>query len=183
MKIVSKELLQDLVERTRKNINEAEKYNQLPIEKLNWRNTPESWSILECLEHLNLYGDFYLPEIENRMLTSKRKNVPVFTSGLLGNYFAKMMLPREKLNTMKTFKDKDPINSDLDKRCIDRFIAQQHKTLELLDMARNKDLSKIKTSISISKWITLKLGDTFRVLIYHNQRHIAQCNKIANGYS
>lgn len=73
MKIASKELLLDLVERTRKNINEAEKYNQLPIEKLNWRNTPESWSILECLEHLNLYGDYYLPEIENRMITSKEK--------------------------------------------------------------------------------------------------------------
>ncbi|WP_106792199.1 DinB family protein [Aquimarina sp. Aq78] len=182
MKITSKDLLLDLVERTRKNINEAEKYNQLSIEKLNWKNTPESWSILECLEHLNLYGDYYLPEIEDRMLRSKRKNASVFKSGLLGNYFAKMMLPREKLNTMKTFKDKNPINNDLDEKCIDRFIAQQHKTLELLDIARNKDLSKIKTSISISKWIKLKLGDTFRVLIYHNQRHIVQCNRIANKY-
>ncbi len=182
MKIASKELLQDLVERTRKNMNEVEKFNQFSIEKLNWKNTPESWSILECLEHLNLYGDYYLPEIENRMLTSNRKNEPIFKSGVLGNYFAKMMLPKEKLNKMKTLKDKDTINSDLDKKCIDRFIAQQHRTLELLDIARNKDLSKIKTSISISKWIKLKLGDTFRVLIYHNQRHIAQCNKIANGY-
>lgn len=46
-------------------------------------------------------------------------------------------------------------------------------------MARNKDLGKIKTSISISKWIKLKLGDTFRVIIYHNERHIVQANKIA----
>ncbi|RXM56703.1 hypothetical protein BOQ60_25350, partial [Chryseobacterium sp. CH1] len=30
------------------------------------------------------------------------------------------------------------------------------------------DLEKTKTSISISKLIKLKLGDTFRFVIYHN---------------
>lgn len=114
------------------------------------------------------------------MLKSNRKSTPIFKSGILGNYFAKTMLPKEKLNKMKTFKDKNPINSTLDKKCIDRFILQQQKILELLDIARNKDLSKIKTSISISKWIKLKLGDTFRVIIYHNERHIVQSNKIAS---
>ena len=182
MKISSKELIQDLIERTRKNINEAEKFNHLTMEMLNWRPAAESWSILECLEHLNLYGDFYLPEIENSMLKSDGKSNPVFKSGVLGNYFAKSMLPKEKLNKMKTFRDKNPINSTLDKNCIDRFILQQQKTLELLDIARNKNLGKIKTSISISKWIKLKLGDTFRVVIYHNERHIVQANKTARRF-
>ncbi|TRX59453.1 DinB family protein [Fulvivirga sp. M361] len=180
MNIASKDLLQDLVKRTQNNLKEAEKFNELSIEMLNGRNAPGSWSILECLEHLNLYGDFYLPEIENRMSASNKEGTPIFKSGFLGNYFAKSMLPKEKLNKMTTFKDKDPINKTLDKKCIDRFIRQQKKTLELLDIAGNKDLSKVKTSISISKWMKLKLGDTFRVLIYHNERHVVQANKIAH---
>jgi hypothetical protein len=183
MKIASKGLLQDLVERTQKNINEAKTFSQLRIEMLNWKKTPECWSILECIEHLNLYGDFYLPEIESSMSKSNRKNTTVFKSGVLGNYFAKSMLPKEKLNKMKTFKDKNPINSDLDKKCIDRFIQQQQKILCLLNIAKNKDLSKIKTAISISKWIKLRLGDTFRVVIYHNERHIVQAKKIVNAYN
>lgn len=178
MKVSSKDLIQDLIERTQKSIQEAEKFKLLSDKELNTRNSSDSWSILECLEHLNLYGDFYLPEIENRMLVSNSKNVTVFNSGMLGNYFAKIMLPREKLNTMKTFKDKNPIHSVLDKKCIDRFIQQQRKILGLLDIACHKNLTKIKTSISISKWIKLRLGDTFRVVIYHNVRHIAQANKI-----
>ncbi len=178
MKIASKELIQDLIERTRRNINQAEKFQELPIEVLNARGSSESWTVLECLEHLNLYGDFYLPEIESRIQVSKSNGASMFNPGLLGNYFAKSMLPKQKLNKMKTFKDKDPINSMLDKKCIDRFIQQQHKTLELLNMASNKDLNKIKTVVSISKLIKLKLGDTFRVLIYHNQRHIEQANRL-----
>lgn len=178
MKIASKDLLQNLIERTKQNIMEAEKFNLLPIATLNKRNSPESWSILECLEHLNLYGDFYLLEIEKRMETSTTESATIFTSGFLGNYFAKSMLPKEKLNTMKTFKDKNPIHSVLNKTHIDRFIQQQQKTLELLNIAKDKNLNTIKTSISISKWIKLKLGDTFRVIIYHNERHIVQANKI-----
>ena len=44
--------------------------------------------------------------------------------------------------------------------------------------SKNVNLDKIKTAISISKLIRLKLGDTFRVLIYHNERHIKQAEKV-----
>jgi hypothetical protein len=177
MTISSEKLIQDLIESTRKNINQAEKFSTLSIEKLNWKAEQESWSILECLEHLNLYGDFYIPEIKICILNSKTSQEKNFSSGFLGNYFAKSMLPKEKLNKMKTFKDKNPIGSDLDKKTIQRFISQQEQLLNLLDESRKIDLNRTKTAISISKWIKLKLGDTFRVVVYHNERHIMQANK------
>lgn len=43
------------------------------------------------------------------------------------------MLPKEKLNKMKTFKDKNPLNANLDKLIIDKFINQQIKLLDLLN--------------------------------------------------
>lgn len=177
MVIATKQLIQDLVERTERNIEQAEKFNPLSIEKLNWREEQDSWSILECFEHLNLYGDFYIPEIKNRIEGSKTKPKESFKSGILGNYFAKSMLPKEELNKMKTFKDKNPIGSRLDKDTIDRFISQQEQILSLLDKSREINLNKTKTAISISKLIKLKIGDTFRVVIYHNERHLVQANK------
>jgi hypothetical protein len=182
MKVKTEALIADLIERTRKNLNEAENLKQLSHVELNWKPEQESWSMLECIEHLNLYGDFYLPEIENRIRQSKYPTTPNFKSGWLGNYFAKSMLPREKLNKMKTFKDKNPLGSQLDKTTLDRFIQQQKKTLDLLDKARKASLNRTKTSVSISKWITLKLGDTFRVVIYHNQRHLVQALNVLKAY-
>ena len=53
----------------------------------------------------------------------------------------------------------------------------------LMFILSSLDLNKIKTAISISKWIKLKLGDTFRVVVYHNERHIKQANKILDKKS
>ncbi|MBU2906930.1 DinB family protein [Arenibacter algicola] len=176
--MLSKDLLQDLLERTQENKNKAEGLKTLPSETLNWKSSPDSWSILECLEHLNRYGDFYIPEIEKRMASSQQRPAENFKSGWLGNYFAKTMLPQKKLNKMKTFKSMDPIGSTLDKEVLTKFISQQQALINLLNKSKEVDLTKTKTGISISKWIKLRLGDTFRVVIYHNQRHMAQAERV-----
>lgn len=177
MKVKSATLVSELIELTKQNINHVEALNQPPLYAINKKAGKTIWSALECIEHLNLYGDYYLPEIEQRILKSKTDPNTYFKSGILGNYFAKSMLPKAPLKTMQTFKDKNPNGSLLDKTTLERFIAQQEKTLELLDKAQHVSLNKTKTSISLSKWIKLKLGDTFRVVIYHNKRHIVQALK------
>lgn len=179
MKTSNELLIEDLINRTKEILNEVNLFLQLKTHQLNWKASENEWSILECIEHLNRYGDFYIPEITQRIAASNKKEGSLeFKSGLLGNYFAKSMLPKEKLNKMNTFKSMNPLDSNLDKSTLEKFIAQQKQILDLLQQARNIDLNKTKTSISISKLIKLKLGDTFRVVIYHNERHIVQANKV-----
>lgn len=96
----SEQLLQQLIEQTRQVINQVEKLKNYDLQRLTWREHASAWNILECLEHLNLYGDFYLPQIESKIKNSNTTTEAVFKSGLLGNYFAKSMLPKEKLNKM-----------------------------------------------------------------------------------
>ena len=178
MKIKADSLLSDLKETTRQLLNKAELLQQKPISVLYWKENQDSWSVLECLEHLNLYGDFYLVEIEKSIKLAKNSAEPIFKSGMLGNYFAESMLPKAKLNKMKTFKDKNPINSKLDKKVIDRFMQQQKQLIDLLEKARLVSLNTTKTSISISKWVKLKLGDTFRFFINHQIRHFKQIENL-----
>ena len=178
MKTSTDFLVAEMIERTRQNLNAAAHYKTLSDNQLNWRKAEGSWSVLECLEHLNLYGDFYLPEFDRRISNSKYTAERKFKSGMLGNYFAQSMLPKEKLNKMSTFKDKNPAASQLDKRTINRFIEQQKKMLVLLERARKVSLNRTKTSISIPLPVRLKLGDTFRFVIYHNYRHIVQAERV-----
>jgi hypothetical protein len=174
MKIQSEILILDLIETTRQNLNFAELLKQKNEAELNWKANSESWSVLECLEHLNLYGYFYIQEIEKTILSSKQNSEAEFKSGMLGNYFAESMLPKQKLNKMKTFKDKNPLNSNLDRKVIDEFINQQIKTIDLLNKSKIVSLNKNKVKITLTKWIKIKLGDTFRFVINHNIRHIKQ---------
>ncbi|WP_420571037.1 DinB family protein [Kordia sp.] len=173
----SQQLLQNLLELTRENLNAAESFKNQPIENLNWKQDAKSWSALECIEHLNRYGDFYIPELTTKISTSKHKSAEVFKSNWLGKYFSKTVSYSENLNKMKTFKSMNPLNSKLSIETLEKFINQQHQIIELLDKAKLVNLDKTKTAISISKLIKLKLGDSFRVVIYHNERHIKQAEK------
>lgn len=171
-------LLNELIELMHEHLAFAESLLLKTDVELNKRLTNESWSVLECLEHLNLYGNFYLPEIKNRIETSTTKATTEFKSGWLGNYFAQSMLLKQNLNKMKAFKSMNPIHSSLSKNTVTVFIDQQKQLLDLLNAARLVNLNKVKTSISITTLIKLKLGDTFRFLIYHKKRHIVQAQKV-----
>nr|WP_314491891.1 DinB family protein [uncultured Chryseobacterium sp.] len=171
-------LIQSLTEQTTQIIKQVEKLKNYDLDTLTWKENKTSWSILECLEHLNLYGEFYLPQIERKIKGSNSKSEVEFKSGFLGNYFAKSMLPKEQLNKMKTFKDKNPLNAKLDKAVIDKSLNQQIKLLDLLSQSRNVSLNKVKIQTSISSLIKLKLGDTFQFFINHIIRHLKQIDKI-----
>ncbi|HUM51198.1 MAG TPA: DinB family protein [Chitinophagales bacterium] len=178
MKNLSEQLLQNLIEQTRSHLNYAISLQDVNEDALNHRLLQDSWSILECIEHLNLYGNYYLPEIEKQLTTFKAISDKKFKSGWLGNYFAESMLPKEQLNKMKTFKSMNPIHSQLSKQVLNTFIEQQQKMLQLLSLAHDKNLNNIRIPISINKWIKIKLGDTFRFVIYHNERHIQQAKRL-----
>ena len=177
----SRVLLQELTTLTNDNISVIENLQKLAFETLNFKPDADSWSVLECVEHLNKYGRFYIPEIRKRIKTSTHQPSEIFKSGLLGNYFAKSMLPKDKLNTMKTFKNMNPNHSKLDVSVLDDFLHQKEEMLQLLEDAKTVNLTKTKTAISISNLIKLRLGDTFRVVIYHNLRHIVQAKKVVDN--
>lgn len=174
MKIASPQLLNELTALTRQHLSFAQRLTGLPLQALTQKTRATNWNVLECMEHLNRYGHFYLPEIKKRLKESNGAPAPVFKSGWLGNYFANSMLPKEKLNRMKTFASMNPLNNHLDKEVIETFIAQLQIMLHLLQECRSVNLNKVRTAISISSLIKLKLGDTLRVVIYHNERHIKQ---------
>lgn len=171
-------LIEEIIVATNSHILTAEKLKEKSDIELNWKQNSESWSVLECLEHLNLYSDFYIPEITKVISNSNSNHRSEFKSGLIGGYFVKSMLPKKQLNKMKTAKDKNPINSKTDKSAIDRFISHQYNFLKLLEASKNVDLNRIKTKISITTLIKLRLGDTLMFLNNHTLRHLMQIDRI-----
>lgn len=132
------------------------------------------WSVIQNLEHLNMYYDYYIPAITRSLDQAKKdKSASTFTSGWLGKYFTNSMDYRGK-GKVKAFKDYIP-SVDLDpQKVMGSFLANQNEIASLLDLAREHNLTKIKTAISLTKWIKMRLGDVFQFVIMHNERHIVQ---------
>jgi hypothetical protein len=169
-------LIEEMLTLTDKCSDAVRKFKGLPEHQLNYRKSPTSWSILECIEHLNRYGDFYLPALEKAILSHAPKYpARIYKSGLIGDYFARLMkITNGKMVRMKTPADKNPLGSALSVTTIDRFLKQQDMLRSLLHQARQADLTNTKVPISLTKLIKLRLGDTFRFFVYHIERHVIQ---------
>src|SRR5262245_27508274 len=145
MKIENNKLIDDLLRRVETCTRKAKGFETLANDQLQHKDG-DRWSILECLEHLNLYGDFYLVEIEKQIIANQGKGTSnVFKSGLLGNYFANLMEVRDgKMTKMKSPKDKNPSSLDLSITTVSRFLKQQERLVTLLNQSRSVDLTKTK---------------------------------------
>jgi uncharacterized damage-inducible protein DinB len=108
----------------------------------------------------------------------KRAPSAVFNSGVLGNYFTNMMLPKDgKISKkMPAPQSHTPVRIHDAHKVIAEFVAGQTKMMELLKTAENADLGKLKIPTTLPMSVKLRMGDTFRFLIAHQQRHFLQIN-------
>ena len=169
-----------LIENLKKDIDillECADFFRKEIDALLIQPEPGKWSVTQVLEHLNGYGRIYLPAMDRAIAMSQSKREAWFNSGFFGNYFTNSMKPKnvfEVKNKMKAFKAHSPDNNLNPAKVLDEFVEQQHKFLQLLDMSKQKSLNAIRIPLSFTKLIRMKLGDTFRFLIAHEQRHFIQ---------
>ncbi len=181
MKYNSNVLLDSLQADVRQVLFHANQLKQGPFFLLQQQPSTDKWSVAQVLEHLNFYAGFYITAIEEKLHLNRSAVTVYFTPGILGNYFTKLMKPTAQGSISK--KMKAPANAIPSEqpdatKVLDEFISHQHHLLNLLQVARSANLGYIRIPTSLSKFIALKLGDTFRFLIAHEQRHFVQINAI-----
>jgi hypothetical protein len=96
-----------------------------------------------------------------------------------------MMMPKnvyEIKNKMKAPKDYRPERGVNVEAVFKEFFQHQTKLIQLMETARKRNLETIRIPISISKFIRLKLGDTFRFLVAHEQRHLIQARNAIKSF-
>lgn len=176
-KFKSEDLIDMLEKDVRQIIAAAEHLNTADPVKLSYCSKEGQWSVAQVMEHLNLYCRHYLPLIEKSMVHITRDTNAWFVPGFWGNYFTKMMMPknvyeiRNRMKTPKYFVPEKGLNVE---SIFSEFIQHQNKLVQLLEVARRRNLNTIHVPITITRFIRLKLGDMFRFLVAHEQRHLIQ---------
>ena len=144
---------------------------------------PGKWSAAQCLEHLNAYSRFYLPAMEKAIRAAgpqQRRPAAVFKSGILGNYFTNMMQPRlegtigMRMQSPRSYRPETTLPAA---EVVAAFIAHQHKIIQLLQQAAQVNLQAVKVPTTLGSWLKFSLGDTFRFILAHEQRHLLQARR------
>lgn len=177
--MTSKQLITTLTEQVSEIIR-ITKESFLPLDdaQLNWKESPEQWSILECIEHLNRYSRYYQQEIMKQIIFVPQFLEPVeVRSSWIGKKFIKMMHP-DTVKKQKTFARMNPANSSVLRDALQEFLKEQNGLLKLLSLARSINPNKGKVPVEFFKLITLNIGDAFQFVIVHEQRHINQAMNV-----
>lgn len=172
------QLLAELRQITIANKDFALQLTYLPVSELTYKSSTNSWNILECIQHLNLYAEFYHKNISLAIEKSNPIAKPNYKSGWLGEYFINIIRTKDKVKKMKTQKPMNPTGTKLSPQVLKDFIKYQEELLDMIKASENINMEEIRIPTSLSSLIQLKLGDTLRFIVYHNERHIVQAKKL-----
>lgn len=177
MKISRKDFIQELRNYLLQHQEQIKAFMQLSDESLQLRPSNGGWTILECVEHLNQYGRYYIPEMNAAIDRYRVSESEYFTPGWIGNYFAQSMLPTSN-RKMKAMKAYNPKGKLLGREVLEELLHQQGELKKILDKCEHSNVTAIKCSISLTSFLKLRLGDTLRVVVYHNERHLQQAKRV-----
>jgi hypothetical protein len=157
---------------------------QQPVNILRHRPRPKAWSALDCVEHMNLFYDDYLPRVEAAVRDGTASATSTYTPGFFGKMMIKGQRPQQGKRRMKikTFKKMTPHTDDKPSEPVFAAFLRHHTHLEeLLAQAAPLDWNRTKVASAIGPVLRFKLGDCFRLLLAHTERHLLQAHEAIEG--
>ena len=155
-------------------------FRDLDEEQLNWRPDERSWSIAQCLDHLNVANRLYLAPMlyaieEARRKGSVRKG-PI-RPGFFGRWFAATMEPPPKRKLPAPRKIVPAVRKGR-AELIEDWRRAQTETDAVLREAAGIDLNGTRFVNPFISLIRFSVGTGFQVIAAHERRHLWQAGQV-----
>ncbi|HEX7150834.1 MAG TPA: DinB family protein [Thermoanaerobaculia bacterium] len=143
------------------------------------RPNPNSWSAAECLAHLTLTTESFIPILKTAIDDGRKRNVTAKkppTMDLIGRLMRWFLEPpmRSRVKTSAPFV---PRSTRAKSEAFSEFAALQQKLLETVREADGLDLAKLKIVSPFDKRVKYNLYSAVRILTAHERRHIWQAEQ------
>lgn len=155
----------------------------LPEEAFNQKPAPGSWSVGECVVHLNRTSAGYLPGLEAAASKTGPRGRGPFTYGWVATRFVDALRPGGR--PMPTARSMKPPRSAGDRSGIDRarevarFDADTERFQRVIARADGLDLRRIGVRSPFLPVLRLPLGACLEALGHHAVRHVLQAERAA----
>jgi hypothetical protein len=163
--------LEEIAEREFRGLSEAQ---------LNWKPEGENWTVGQCLDHLLLSGDPYLPKMETAIAAAKQSGLTPrseFKHSFMGGMIIRLVGPESKAK-VPVPPPFEPDAGRISRDVVHRFIEQQKAIQALIKKVAEVDLQKVSVRSPVQKMLKLSLADTLQVLSSHGQRHVQQALRV-----
>lgn len=146
------------------------------------RPHPSSWSASECIAHLNISTEMFLPVLREAVEDARRRGL---TGGrtsmdLLGRILRWFLEPpvRTRVKTAARFV---PRAVRAKAESIAEFASLQSKLIELLHAAQGLAMSRMKIVSPFDKRVRYNAYSAFRITAAHQRRHLWQAEQAVDA--
>lgn len=176
--------MDDALEQLEKELDEATGQARRLIESteprlFTVRPNLSSWSAAECLAHLSISSEQFLPVLREAVDEGRRRGLTGDSApsmDVVGRVLRWFMEPpvRSRMRTSAPFV---PKSVRAKSEAIAEFVSLQAKLIDILHSARGLDLRKLKIVSPFNERFRYNVYSAFRIIAAHQRRHLWQAEQ------
>lgn len=165
-------------------INEATDRARKLVENIDGRRftvrpAPTRWSAAECLAHLSLATESFLPVLRKTIDEARTKSITSDKApqmDIIGWILRWLMEPpaRSRFKTRAPFV---PRSTRAKAEALGEFTSLQARLLEMLHEARGLDFARMRLVSPFDQRVKYNLFSAFRIIAAHQRRHLWQAEQ------
>jgi hypothetical protein len=148
--------------------------------RFTWQRAPESWSVVQCIDHLNATAREYLPMLDEGIADAIRRglyNPGPYAYNWIGRLMAWVVDPSTRIRARAPKAFQPPVGRPRHD-VMAAFRAYQVQYIDRLRQANGLDLARARVPSPVARWIRMPLGSGFAMMIAHERRHLQQARRV-----
>jgi len=156
----------------------------LSDDRLNWHPAEGSWSILDCLEHLNVGVTKTLPAFD-RSIAEGRAKGRMSGGPFRYGWFARMVVasmeppPKFRMRAPRLIRV-TPSKTRRSAEVLPEFVRVRDQLAERVRQASGLDLAHVRLISPVNRLLRVPLGSYFNFILAHDRRHLWQARNVRN---
>ena len=150
----------------------------LTADQINWRAHPGEWSIGQCLDHLAIGNELYMPAIENAIAGGSPAPVQEITPGWFARWFIRSYIAPSAQTKRAKAPSKIVPAATVAPSVLDRFLASNRQARDVIRRAQDLDVNRIRFRNPFIPVIRFTVGAGFEITAKHEARHLLQAERV-----
>jgi hypothetical protein len=150
----------------------------LSPEQLNWHPRPGAWSVGQCLEHLCIANEVYLPAISASLVGKPEGAVQDITLGWFARWFIRSYIEPSARSKRARAPKKIVPGTQVEPSVLDRFLRSNQAARELVHRARDYDVNHVRFKNPFIPLLRFTAGTGLEIVSKHEGRHLLQAERV-----
>jgi hypothetical protein len=146
--------------------------------QLNWTPRPGAWGVGQCLDHLCVASDVYLPAIAQALTDDHAGVVEEITPGWLAQWFIRNYIEPSADTRRARAPRKIAPAAAVDAAVLDRFLRNNEEARRVIARASAYDVNRLRFRNPFIPLLRFTVGSGFEILSRHERRHLLQAEAV-----